>query len=160
MGGYGSRSCRGFTGGLEEASDAVEDGDGVVEGLLVVAREDLDLVGEGADAAVAGLEEQAFALCGCRKLNGTAVFGARGLFDEALRFEGIDDASHGGRAYLLRVGELAEGEGAGEDDDGEGGQAGSIEAAGGVGPAQFTKQVDGGGVEGVGSFFGIDVFSG
>ena len=119
MAGSGSRSCSGFTGGLEGAGEVVEDGDGGVEIFLVVAREESDLVGKGLDAAVAGLEEQALAFHGCGEVNGAAVFGAGFFFDEAFGFEGADDAGHGGRTNPFGIRELAEGEGTGEDDDGE-----------------------------------------
>lgn len=39
------------------------------------------------------------------------------LRDEALFFEGVDDSRHGGGADLLGCGEVAQGDGATEDDD-------------------------------------------
>ena len=56
-----------------------------------MAGKDLDLMGEGADAAVAGLKEQAFASHGCRKVYGTAVFG--GLYGAGSAFRLIPRAS-------------------------------------------------------------------
>jgi hypothetical protein len=78
----------------------------------------------------------------------------------ALGLEGVDNTGHGRGADLLGVGELAEGDGAGEDDDGESGKPGGIEAAGRVDATQFAEQMDGGGVERLGSCFGVDALSG
>ena len=72
-----------MTGGLEGADEPGDDGDGGVEGLLVVAGKDLDLMGEGVDAVVAGAEEQAFASHSCGEVNGAAVFSAASTFSTA-----------------------------------------------------------------------------
>lgn len=72
------------------------------------------------------------------------------LCDEALLFEGVDDSRHGGRADLLGGGEIAQGDGASEDDDGQGGQPWGVEAGAFVFFAESPQQVDGGGVEMVG----------
>jgi hypothetical protein len=75
--------------------------------------------------------------------------------DEALFFEGVDDACHGGRANLLGCCEVAEADVASEDDDGEGGETWSVEARAFVFFAEFSQQVDGGGVKLVGDIFRI-----
>ena len=71
------------------------------------------------------------------------------------RDEGVYEAGDGGRPDLLCMGELAEGEWSGEDDNGEGGQARGIEAAGGVGVAQFAQQMNGGRMKGLGGILGF-----
>lgn len=135
---------------------AVEDRDGRVQGFLLVRAEDRYLPRQGADAATARLEEQALAFHGGREVDGAAIARAGGLCDERFRFEGVDDAGHGRRADLLRIGETAEGDGAAKDDDGESREPGGIEAGGRIGLAQPAQQVDGGRMKRVGDCFGID----
>lgn len=84
-----------------------------------------------------------------------AIVGVLFFEDEALLFEGVDDPRHGGRTNLLGGGEVAQGDGACEDDDGESGQARSIEAAAFVLSAEFSQQVDGRGVELVGNILRV-----
>ena len=49
--------------------------------------------------------------------------------DQPLFFEGVNDARHRWRANLLGSGEIAEGDGASEDNDREGREAGGVKAA-------------------------------
>ena len=88
---------------------------------------------------MAGLEEQALAFHSCREMNGAAVVCVGAFFYESLRFEGMHDARHRGRADLLRVGELAERLGTGKYDDRESGEAGRVQAARGVDGPQPAK---------------------
>lgn len=77
-----------------------------------------DVRGQSFKAAVARAQEQAFAFqCG-GEADGAAIGGISRFDDEALSFEGVDDARHGGGTNLLGLGETAEGKRAGEDDDG------------------------------------------
>lgn len=108
---------------------------------------------------MAGLEEQALALHGRGNLNGAAVVCIGALFDQTLRFEGVHDARHGGRADLLRDCKLAEREGAGKDNDRESREAGGVQAAGGVGAPQPAQEMDGGCMQGLGGFFRIEAVS-
>jgi hypothetical protein len=120
---------QGFTRrGLKGADHLIEDGDGVVEKFLVTGRESMNTLGERLDATVARKEEEAFAPGGCSDVNGAAVGGAGVFCYEAFGLKGVNDAGHGGRANLLRVSELAKGDGPCENDYGESGEARGIEA--------------------------------
>jgi len=126
-----------------------------VESFLIESGKKGDVPREGADTAMARLEEEPLALHGRGEMNGATVSRVGGLFDQVFRDEGVYKAGHGGRANLLSMGELTEGEWSREDNDGEGRQARPVEAAGGVGVAQFAQQMDGGGMKGLGGLFGI-----
>jgi hypothetical protein len=114
--------------GLRDAGQLIEDGDGVVEKFLVTGRESMNMLGERLDATVAGKEEEAFAPGGRSDVNDATVGGAGVFCDEVFGLKGVNNAGHGGRANLLRVSELAEGDGPCENDDGESRETGGIEA--------------------------------
>jgi len=70
--------------------------------------------------------------------------------DQTLGLENGDYFRNGRRAHLLGPGEIAEGDGAAEDDDGEGRELGGREPGGVVLAAEAPEEVKGGGVEAVG----------
>lgn len=124
------------------------------ERRLLGGRQGGDMRGEGLEAAAARAEEQAFALESGGDANGASIGGVRGFDDEALGLESVDDAGHGRWTDLLSLSEMAESEGAGENNHRESGQARRIQGAGGVGVAQAAQQADGGRVEGFGGLPG------
>ena len=74
--------------------------------------------------------------------------------DEPLLFE-LDDQLRDGRGpHLLGARELAQGERAAEDDDGERGELRGGEAGGIVLAAEAAEEVDGGGMEAIGEVDG------
>ena len=102
----------------------------------------LNRVRQRPNAAVAALDHELPAL-ECRgEMNEAGVFFIFGFRDEGLLFQGVNDARHGGRADLFCFGQVAECDGAAEDDDRERGEAGGIEAACIVGSADCPQQVD------------------
>lgn len=115
--------------------ELTKDGEGAAQRRLLGGREGGDVCGEGLEAAVARVKEQAFAFESGGESNGASIGGVSGFDDEALGLEGVDDAGHGGGTDLFSLSEMAESEWAGEDDHGESGQARRIEGAGGVGVA-------------------------
>ena len=115
---------------LDLVDDLLEDGGGGFEGGSVACGERGDLAGEGADATFASGEQETLAGGGCGEQRDAGVVDAGGAGDEGLCGQGVDDARHGGRGDLLGAGEVAEGDGAGEDDDGESREAGGVEAGG------------------------------
>jgi hypothetical protein len=141
------------------ARQAVEDRGGRMQGFLVMRAEDRDLPRQGADAATTRLEEQALAFHSRGEVDGAPITRAGVLCDECFCFEGVDDAGHGRRADLLRIGEAAEGDGTGKDDDGKSRETGGIEAGGRIGLAQPAQQMNGSRVKRLGGGLGIDAFS-
>jgi hypothetical protein len=138
-----------------------KDREGAAERGLLSGRERGNVRCEGLEAPVARAEEKAFAFESGGEANGASIGEGGGFNDEALGLKGVDDAGHGWGTDLFSLREMAEGEGAGEDDHGESGQARRVEDAGGVGMTQAAQQMDGGSVEGFGGLpgeFGLGVW--
>jgi hypothetical protein len=134
-------------GELNRADDRFENLRGFLKGGPLLVIECGDLFCQRADSASASLHQEFLSDWGGGEEGAAAIACVLFFQDEALSFEGVDDSRHGGRADLLGGGEVAERDGACEDDDGEGGETGSIEAGALVLFAQLPQQVDGGGVK-------------
>ena len=94
---------------------------GLLKDGLLFGAEGGDLSCESLDAAGSAFHEEFFAWGRCQELGAATVVCVLLFEDETLLFEGVDDAGHGGWAHLLGGGQVAEGDGAAEDDNGEGG---------------------------------------
>lgn len=140
--------------GESDACDrAVEDFDGGLQLLPIGRAEGGNLAAERADAALAAGQEE-FAACGRGGNAGASlVTGVRLPGGEAELDKGVNDAGHGGRADLLRAGQVAKGNRAAEDDHRKRGEPRSVQAAGVVFAAQTAQQVNGRRVDAVSELF-------
>lgn len=135
---------------LRGNGETFEEGGGPGEGPEVARGQGGEVAGEGGHPPGAALlEEEPPAGRGPHPLH-AAVPGVREALDEPVGLEALDQPGDGGGADLLGLGQLAEGERAGEDDHRQRREPGRREARGGVLLTQAAQQVDGRGVEAVG----------
>ena len=111
---------------------------------------------QGLYATRAAFHQELFSAWRCREKGAPTVVGVLLFSDETFFCEGIDDAGHSGWADLLSRGEVAQGDGPSEDDDGKGREAWGVEAAALILFAELSQQVDGSGVELVGDILRVN----
>lgn len=105
-------------------------------------------------ATLASLLHDARALRRCANADDAPVFRIDLATHESSLLECGDDARHRGRPHLFRRGEVAEGDGAGEDDDGECRESWGAKSGGVVLAAEASEQVDSRGVQPIGRLDG------
>lgn len=128
---------------------------GFLQDSAIGRGERADVPGERRDASRASrLEHPASSGGGVNALD-APVGRVEAPGDEAIRFQAGHEAGDGGWPYLLGVGEVAEADRAGEDDDGEGGEGRGAEAGRLVVDPEAAQEVDGGRVQAVGDRLGV-----
>jgi len=136
---------------LHIPNNGLEQTDGCAEFLPLLFRERSERTGKRFDAALAPLPQERYAFgCGF-EADPPAVF--RGVAaDQSRALKALDDATHGGRANLLGIGEFAERSRSTEDEDGKRGELRRADAAFAVANTEPAKQMDGGGMKLIGEF--------
>lgn len=124
----------------------LEQGDGIAELLSFTFAQSLYCFGERFDATLAPFPHKADTFgCGF-EADAAAVFGGVAA-DKTGAVQAGDDAAHGWRAHLFRVGKFAKRSGTAEHEDGQGGKLGGADAAFAIAYAKSSEQVNGSGMK-------------
>jgi len=121
--------------------------------LALLFAQPREVFGQEFHAALSSLPQNCRPLlCGLKHYSATVLL-VHGAANQALRFQSVNDAAHGGWTYLLSPGKLIQRHGAAKDQHRKGGKAGRGEAGSRILHADLTQQMNSSAVQAVRQFF-------
>ncbi len=133
----------------------LEDGQCAREQCAVASGERGERCNEGGNAPLAPVVEEFHAAGRGAHAHDASVGCVGHALDEPPRLQHPDQPRYRRRPHLLGTGEITEGDGPAEDDDGEGGELGGGEAGGIVFAAKAAEKMNRRGVEAIGEAGGV-----